>query len=75
VALEKLHLLREIDCGMIQIEEKIDYLLHFYKHEPRKTLIFYEATNIIQHLSLQSFCTNAKWTSHTKSLVTKLKTQ
>jgi hypothetical protein len=71
VVLEKLHLLLEIDCGMIQIEEKIDYHLHFYKHEPRKTLIFYETINIIQHLSLQTFCTNAKWTSHTTSLVTK----
>jgi hypothetical protein len=29
----------------------------------------------MQHLSLQTFCKNAKWTSHTKSSVTKLKTQ
>jgi hypothetical protein len=44
---KKLHFLPEIDCGMIHMEEKNDHLLHFLKHESKKTLIFYEVVDIM----------------------------
>jgi hypothetical protein len=46
MVLEKLHFVPEIDYGMIQIKDKIDYLLHIYKHEPTNTLIFDEDASI-----------------------------
>jgi hypothetical protein len=33
VAPEKLYFLKEIDCGMLHLEEKIEYLVYFYQHQ------------------------------------------
>ncbi len=44
---KELHFLPKIDCGMIQIEEKNDHLLHFYKHELGELLIFDEVENVM----------------------------
>jgi hypothetical protein len=32
---------------MLQLENKIDYPMYFYEHQPRKALILDEAANII----------------------------
>jgi hypothetical protein len=46
VALEELYFLKEIDYGMLQPKDKVDYPMYFYEHQPRKALILDEATNI-----------------------------
>jgi len=45
--LEGLYFLKEIDYGMLQLKEKVDYLVYFYEHQPREALIFDEVANII----------------------------
>ncbi len=45
--LEELYFLKEIDCGMLQLEDKVDYPVYFYEHQPRETLILDEAADII----------------------------
>ncbi len=42
-----LYFLKEIYCGMLQLEDKVDYPMYFYGHQPREVLILDEATNII----------------------------
>jgi len=64
VVLEKLHFLPKIDCDMIQMEEKNDHPIHFYKHEPRETLTFDEIVDItIKDKKI------ASWIVTTKELV------
>jgi len=44
---KELYFLKEIDCGMLQPEDKVHYSMYFYEHQPRETLILDEATDII----------------------------
>jgi hypothetical protein len=46
MALEELYFLKEIDCGMLQLEEKPEYPVYFYKHQPKEVLILDETTNV-----------------------------
>jgi hypothetical protein len=46
VVLEELYFLKEIDCGMLQPKDRVDYPVYFYEHQPRKALILDEATDI-----------------------------
>jgi len=46
VALKELYFLKEIDYGMLQVEEKPKYLICFYKHQPREVLILDETTDV-----------------------------
>jgi len=49
---------------MIQMEEKNDHPIHFYKHEPKETLIFDEIVDItIKNKKI------ASWIVITKELV------
>jgi hypothetical protein len=44
--LEELYFLKEIDCGMSQLEDKFDYRVYLYEHELRKVLILDEDVDI-----------------------------
>ncbi len=44
---EKLHFLKEINCGMLQPEDIVDYPVYFYEHQPGKVLILDEVVDII----------------------------
>jgi hypothetical protein len=46
VALKELYLLKEIDYGMLQLEEKPKDPIYFYKHQPREVLIFDETIDV-----------------------------
>jgi hypothetical protein len=46
VALEELYFLKEIDCGMLQPKDKIDYPVYFYEHQLKKALTLDEVANI-----------------------------
>jgi hypothetical protein len=46
VALKELYFLKEINCGMFQLEEKPKYLVYFYKHQPKEVLILDETANV-----------------------------
>ncbi len=47
MAPKKLYFLKEIDCGMLQLEEKPKYQIYFYQHQLREVLTLDEATNVI----------------------------
>ncbi len=44
--LEELYFLKEIDCGMLQPKDRVDYFVYFYEHQPREVLILDETTDI-----------------------------
>jgi hypothetical protein len=46
VTLEELHFLKEIDCGMLQLEDIVDYLVYFYEHQLKEALILDEVVDI-----------------------------
>jgi len=46
VALEELYFLKEIDCGMLQPKEKLNYLIYLYKHQLGKVLILDEVVDV-----------------------------
>jgi hypothetical protein len=46
MAPEELYFLKEIDYGMFQLKEKLEYPIYFYKHQPREVLILDEITNV-----------------------------
>jgi hypothetical protein len=45
--LKTIFLKTEIDCGMLQLKDKVDYSMYFYEHRPREALILDEAIDII----------------------------
>jgi hypothetical protein len=47
MAVKELYFLKEIDYGMVQPKEKIEYPIYFYKHQPREILILDEVVNKI----------------------------
>jgi len=46
VALEELYFLREIDCDMLQLEEKLNHLIYLYKHQLGKVLILDKVVDV-----------------------------
>jgi hypothetical protein len=38
VTLEEVFKIKK-NCGMLQLEDKVDYLVYFYEHQPREVLI------------------------------------
>ncbi len=44
--LKELYFLKEINYGMLQLKDKVDYPVYFYEHQPREALIFDEVANI-----------------------------
>jgi len=46
VTLEELHFLKEIDCGMLQLEDIVDYPVYFYEHQLKEALILDEVVDI-----------------------------
>jgi hypothetical protein len=44
---KELYFFKEIDCGMLQLENKADDLVYFYEHQLEETLILDEVANII----------------------------
>jgi hypothetical protein len=47
VVIEEFLFLLYVLYDMIQAHKSMDYPKHFYQHEPREALIFYEAINIM----------------------------
>jgi hypothetical protein len=41
------YFLKEIDCGMLQPEDLVDYPMHFYEHQLGEVLILDEVVDII----------------------------
>ncbi len=47
ITLKNIYLKKEIDCGMLQPKDKIDYPMYFHEHQPREALILDEVVDII----------------------------
>jgi hypothetical protein len=47
VAIEELYFLKEIDYGMLQPKDRVDYLVYFYEHQLGEVLILDEVIDII----------------------------
>ncbi len=66
--LEELYFLKEINYGMLQLKDKVDYPVYFYEHQPREALIFDEVANItVKDRKI------ASWTMTAKEQLFKLK--
>ncbi len=46
VAPKKLYFLKKIDCGMLQLEQKLEHPVYFYKHQLGKILVLDEVANV-----------------------------
>jgi hypothetical protein len=44
---KKLYFLKEVDCGMLQQKEKLEYLVYFCQHQLGEVLILDEVADVI----------------------------